>query len=514
MREISLSDAVSPLVMAVDIGSSSVRALLYDALGQQIQQSEHHLPHSLATTLDGGSIADPDHLVTLVYTCIDHTLASAGNRRADIAAVAMTTFWHSLMGLTRTMTPSTPVLMWADKRSGTDASALARTLDAQALHSATGCRLHSSYWPAKLQWLKRVDPDAFGRTATWVSFADYLSWSLHGELATSVSMGSGTGMLRTDGASWHADLLDLLDLPPSSLPALVDRDVPYPAPREKFRTRWPELVDVPWFPSIGDGATANVGSGCIGRDRIALTIGTSGAMRTILTDELDYQAVPQQTSPKLWHYRLDRRNRVIGGALSNGGNITRWLAELSRSNEFGRLTEHAKAIAPDGHGLTVLPFFAGERSPSWNDEHTGTITGLTLNTTNGDLFRAFLEATAYRFASIYEDLTDVVDETHEIHANGSAALGSPLWLQILADTLVHRVDALDAEAEASARGAAICALESIGALPALRSALPAVVTGYLPNHDYSATYAAGRSRLERLESAMDAFFDAERARHT
>lgn len=513
MREINVSEAQSPLVMALDIGSSSVRALLYDARGSQIRDTEHQLPHILATTHDGGSTADPDDLVTLAYTCIDHTLASASDRRTDIAAVAITAFWHSMMGLTSGMTPSTPVLMWADKRSGNDASTLATILDAKRVHTETGCRLHSSYWPAKLRWLHRTDPDAFAATRTWVSFSDYLSWTIHGHLATSISMASGTGLLRTDGTAWHQELLTRLGISPSTLPPLVDRDHPYPPPKPALQERWPELANVAWFPAIGDGATANVGSGCVGNDKIALTIGTSGAMRAILNDDAAAQGMGRAMSPKLWHYRLDRHHHVVGGALSNGGNVSTWIAELTGNTDFATLSKVAMDIPPDGHGLTVLPFLAGERSPSWNDEHTGAIIGLNLGTTPGQLFRSFLEAAAYRFASIYDDVLAFVDEEHEVHANGGAALNSPLWLQILADTLNHRLDALDAEAEASARGAAICALESIGAIPGLRPALPAVVTRYIPDQNHTRTYAAGRSRLERLESALDAFRIAERVHH-
>jgi gluconokinase len=504
MREIGLIEAMSPLVMAIDIGSSSVRALLYDGNGDQISSSEHQALHTLRTTTDGGATADADHLVSLVHDCIDHTLANAGARRRDIAAVAMSTFWHSLLGLSNDMTPTTPVLMWADKRSGEDAIALATMLGNRDVHTETGCRLHSSYWPAKLKWLKRTIPDAWEKTTRWVSLADYVSFTIHGELVTSISMASGTGLLQANGASWHQPMLEALGISVECLPRLTDRDVAFPTPKAELCARWPELADVPWFPAIGDGAAANVGAGCVGTDRIALTIGTSGAMRTISEDDHDYQDAVEPLSPKLWQYRLDRSHRVAGGSLSNGGNITAWLAHLATKTSFDDLTAEAALVPPDGHGLTVLPFLAGERSPSWNDHATGTISGLHLGTTRGDLFRAFLEATAYRFASIYDALRTLVRPDHEIHANGAAALGSPLWLQILADTLNHRVDAVDAEAEASARGAAICALESINAIATLLSTPHSVVHAFTPDAAKGEIYARGRARLERLETTLDA----------
>jgi gluconokinase len=218
--------------------------------------------------------------------------------------------------------------------------------------------------------------------------------------------------------------------------------------------------------------------------------------------------VSKPLSAKLWQYRLDRRHRVAGGALSNGGNVTNWFADLIREEDFDALMEAAASVTPDGHGLTVLPFFAGERSPSWNDHLTGAILGLRLGTEPGALYRAILEATAYRFASIYEDLQHLVNTEHEICANGAAALGSPLWMQILADSLDHPISSLSAEAEASARGAAICALQSIRAIDYLREPETSSVHRYEPDAHRHAIYAAGRERLERYEQTIATLTEA------
>lgn len=513
MRERNLIECPAPLVLAIDIGSSSVRALLYDRDAQPVANTEHQLRHTLTTTPDGGSTADPDALVALVLTCIDHVLINADHRQGDIHAVALSSFWHSLMGLAHDQTPTTPVYMWADKRSGQDAATLSRELDPERIHTETGCRLHSSYWPAKLRWLNRTTPDVYAGTATWASFTDYLSSIIHGELTTSISMASGTGLLDSSGAHWHPELLGAMDINPTQLPRLTDRDIAQRPPQAKFKKRWPALADIAWFPAIGDGAAANVGSGCVGDDSIALTIGTSGAMRAIVRDENDHQPTTQPLSPRLWQYRLDRSYRVTGGALSNGGNVTAWFADLIQIDDFEALTAEAANIPPDGHGLTVLPFLAGERSPSWNDHLTGAIAGLRLGTSAADIFRAFLESTAYRFGSIYEDLRELVGADHEIRANGAAALGSPLWMQILADTLNHPVASLDAEAEASARGAAICALESIRSIDDMAGPKTPIVDRFVPDADNFRLYTEARYRLERYVQVLSDLTDTRDAGH-
>ena len=502
MRTIDIAEARAPVVLAIDVGSSSVRALLYDRRGDQIIDSEEQLSYTQQITSDGGSESDPVGLFDLIVRSVDGALIKAGGHATPIAAVGLTSFWHGLMGLGQDATPCTPIYMWSDKRSGSDAIELSRELDSSEVHRRTGCRIHSSYWPATRRWLERTSPEQFIRVRRWVSFTDYVMNELSGRLATSISMASGTGLMNRQELDWDVSLLEALDMSVDALPPIVDRSEPYPPLLPDFASRWPALATVPWFPAIGDGAAANVGAGCVGPARMAMTIGTSAAMRIIVA-EPNNNAGGTELPERIWGYRLDRYREVIGGALSNGGNVTGWMADHLAGGDFDELTEAAGNIGPDAHGLTMLPFLAGERSPSWNDSATGVIAGLRLSTTGGDLFRATLEATAYRLAEIYDDLKLLAAEEHEIHANGAAVLGSPLWLQIIADTLGHQVDAVEAEAEASARGAALCALEASGFLGDLDDIPMTVSTSYESDHANYQRYRAARKRQATLEDAIN-----------
>lgn len=507
MPGISITNAATPIVMAIDTGSSSVRALAYDAGMRAVEETELQLTHELETTPDGGSMADPDHLVDLIVQCVDHVCDTFGERNIQIGAVGFSSFWHSLVGLGEDGRPVTPVLMWADKRSGACARRLQQALDQDEIHARTGCVLHSSYWPAKLAWLRATQRATFAKARHWVSFADYAYFKLHGELVTSYSMASGTGLLDIHRLRWDPGLLDHLGISHDALSPLVDRRDPIHSLRAEFARRWPALRKTPWLPAIGDGAAANVGAGCTTPAKVALTIGTSGAMRVMRSD-------PEITvPPNAWCYRLDAQRQLYGGALSNGGNIIAWLGDLLEIDDIDDLAASAARLMPDGHGLTVLPFLAGERSPSWNDELRGLIHGLTLDTDRPELFRAALEAISYRFGALYEALASVITPTHAIHANGGAILRSPLWLQIVADTLDHPLVALDAETEASARGAAICTLQAIGAIDRLDQPIESART-YQPNADAHQRYATGRARQSRLEALIDGFDDERAARIT
>ncbi|MDP9367063.1 MAG: gluconokinase [Chloroflexota bacterium] len=497
---VPLAAAEAPLVLALDLGTSSLRALLFDRWGRAVQGSEEQHAHRIRTTVDGGAETDPVPLFDLLVRCIDGALARAGDRVGEIAAVGTSCFWHSLVGVDANGDPVTPLLLWADTRSAPHAAALRATFAGDVIHERTGCPFHSSFWPAKLRWLSHTSPDAVARVARWQGFSEYIGARLAGESgdAISVSMASATGLLDVHRQAWDRTVLKAVGVAPEGVPPLTDRTEPWTSLRPAFSDRWPVLAGVPWYPAVGDGACANIGSGAVGPERIALTLGTSGAMRIVRAA----QDVP--VPPDIWAYRVDRDRFVLGGALSNGGNLLAWLGKLLGVGYGDETTKLAAALPPDAHGLTVLPFLAGERSPAWHDRSAGVVAGLTLATGPEALLRAGMEAVAYRFAAIYDRLCPLAEREHAIVANGGAILRSPLWLQIVADTLGHDLLTLDPEAEASARGAALLALEAVGALPDLAAAPDPAEGGavYRPDPDRHARYQKGRERQRKLEGLL------------
>ena len=105
---------------------------------------------------------------------IDDALEMAGSRAEQIGAVAIDTFWHSLMGVDATNRPLTELITWEDTRPHKAAVELRSRLDEEAIHARTGARFHASYWPAKLHWLATQQSDTFSRVAQWLSFGEYL----------------------------------------------------------------------------------------------------------------------------------------------------------------------------------------------------------------------------------------------------------------------------------------------------------------------------------------------------
>lgn len=150
--------------------------------------------------------------------------------------------------------------------------------------------------------------------------------------------------------------------------------------------------------------------------------------------------------------------------MDDGGNLLAWLRASLQLPDLEELESAIGAMRPDSHGLTVLPLWAGERSPYWSLDATGAIVGLHLGTSPVEIVRAVMEAIALRFALLQGMIHTAIPEVKEVVASGGALLHSPAWLQIMADVLGKTVHA-SPELEASSRGAALVALELLGMLP-------------------------------------------------
>lgn len=501
MPTVSIHAAHDPLVLALDMGTSSFRALLFDSRGYAVETSETQIAFDLTTTHDGGAEANAIMLLDLLAECIDGTLEKAASAANRIAAVGATSFWHGILGLDANGTPLTPHYFWADTRAGDAALALRGEIDREANRQRTGVVFHSSYWTAKLRWLATTQPTVVANVRRWTSFPDWVMQQLFGVDRTAVIMATGTGLLEIQTATWATDLVERLGIDPQTLPPLIDRHESASGLRAPWASRWPALKSIPWYPAGGDGASANVGTNAVSARRICLTLGTSGAIRMVIPHPV---GTPLTLPPDLWAYRLDTTWIALGGAISNGGKTVAVLQELIGGDPDSGLLTRATALAPDSHGLTMLPFFAGERSPIWNDDATAAIIGFTLHTTREDLLLAGMEAVAYRLGLLYRNLSSLADHGHEIATSGAAVLKSPAWQRMIASVFDHPILPLPPEEESSARGAALLALESLGVIASIETAPdPAAgVAPVLPDPATVSVYAAAMARQFALESML------------
>jgi gluconokinase len=450
-----LSRAAGPLVFTFDIGTSSIRTTLVDGSGRRLQETTAQQSYPLRTTPDGGAELSPPILKRAAGICIARTLALQHDRpalrRLPISAVAASCFWHSLIGVDDGNRPLTPVYTWADARCRAEAALLREQLDERAIHARTGCMLRTSYWPAKLAWLYRADRALFRRVRRWMSPAEWLYREFTGRAQCGLSMASGTGLLDAHTLAWDPSLLDRFHLTPAHLNDLTEDPIEPPRASRAFPQ---QLAAARWFPALGDGAASNLGSGATRRGLAAINVGTSAALRVM-------RSGPVRPFPfGLFCYRVDAARHLIGGAVSNAGNLRAWCLRELRLDEAR--VERALAARPlPAHGLAVLPFWSAERAPTWDEDRRGRIDGITFSTTALDILQALTEAGYYRIALIADLIAGQEAAPPRFIVSGGI-YHSPSSLRRLANILDRPIYP-NPEPEASIRGAAVYALEREGA---------------------------------------------------
>jgi gluconokinase len=482
------------LALGIDLGTGSARAFVFDGDGRRLGGVRR--PYAWRTAVDGTVETDAHEVVDLVFAAMDAAVDSLPPGGV-VGAVGFSALWHTLLAVDHAGRPLTPVYGWSDTRATAAAARLRGELDQERVHARTGVVLHPSYPPAKLRWLGETRPDLVQGAHRWLSLPEYLWLRLTGDHAVDLSIAAGSGLLHQAALDWDAELLHACGATPGQLGRIaVGHDAATVAGSQvPAARRWPPLRDALWRMPVGDGACANMGSGCHDRTRAALSVGTSAALRVVTSDGW---ATPPAG---LWCYRMDHERTVMGGAISNGGLVRGWLEATLRLPARGaELDALLAAREPGAHGITVLPFLAGERSPHWPLDATAAFAGIRMAHSALDLLQAGMEAVAYRLALLRQRLRQAVPDTTHIVASGGALRASPGWAQLLADALGDPL-LLTADPETSSRGAALLALEAAGLRRVADAPVP-TTTPVSPDPQRHRAHAQALDRHIRLEERL------------
>ena len=428
------------LILALDIGTSSVKSALYNLRGQRVGERVAQVSYAPITDHNGRFELSPAKVLKSARACIDATLSDVSGQ--VVAGVGISCFWHSMVGTNERGAALTPIYTWADTRAAGAAVELRAAWDDGAYHARTGCMLHASFWPARHLWLSRVEP-GYKHVQKWLSPGEWLTWQLTGDYRTAEGMVTGTGLFDPNSGSWDTATVAALPIREDTLPVVKAE----PIPSARAGRRWPALEGALWFPALGDGITSNFGSGATAAPYAAINYGTSAALRMVKRGRA-------QAPLGLFAYRIDGQQFLQGGAISNAGNLYAWARRtLSLPADDATLDRALAKLSTKPHGLTVLPFWHGERAPHWRDDLSGTVHGIRGSTTALEIACALREASFQRLALIADKLPGARRRT--------AIVGGGLTrsaLQTLANVTGLKV-CLAGEQHASLRGAALVALE-------------------------------------------------------
>jgi gluconokinase len=444
-------------MIGLDLGTTSCKAVVLDAAGRTVATARES--YDLRVPRPGWAEQD----VLVIRDAVTRSLRSvAASSPVAPRGISFSGAMHSCLPVDPDGAPLANAMTWADNRAAHLEPAVRDEVDVPALYARTGCPVRSTYHPIRLRWWAEEAPGVARRARWFVALKDWVLHDLTGIWATDLGLASTTGLLDITGLAWDPEALRVARVGPEVLPVLVSSTAVVGGLTAEAAAATGLRAGLPVVAGGSDGGMANLGTGISTPGQAVLTVGTSGAVRQL-------QHRPWLDSDeRTWCYVLDEGRWFIGGAINNGGLALAWTRttlypELTPADGFRRLAADAAAVPAGAEGVFLLPYFTGERSPSWTPNDPAMVYGLRLEHGRGHLARAAMEGVAHCLADVWGVLPQPA-ATGEVTRLTGGITRTPVWAQILADVIGVPLMALDLT-DASATGAALLGFRALDRLP-------------------------------------------------
>ncbi|MFG6119258.1 gluconokinase [Thalassobacillus sp. B23F22_16] len=454
------------VVIAIDIGTTSTKTLAYDTKGTIWAEVEQEYPlHSPVPTRKE---QNPEEIYQAVNSTLTEVAKQVSDKNARVAGIGFSSAMHSLLALDENGQPLTNVITWADQRATEEAESL-KANGGHDIYLRTGTPIHPMSPLTKLLWFRKNDPEIFDQAAKWISIKEYVLYRWFQRFVVDYSIASATGLFHLENLDWDEEVLKRTGINEQQLSHPVSTTYTLEGIDEDLAEKLYVDPSTPVVIGASDGVLANIGVGAIDPGVVACSIGTSGAIRTVV----DKPTVDPKG--RIFCYALTEDQWVIGGPINNGGIAFRWardelfadLKEATEGDVYQELTNRAEKIRPGADGLLFLPYLTGERAPFWDADTKGMFFGLTLNHGRDHMVRSVLEGVMFQMYSVVIALIESGVEPKQFRAGGGFAR-SELWRQMMAD--IFEADIVIPEShQSSCLGAAWLTMKSLGMIEDITS---------------------------------------------
>ena len=451
------------LYLGVDIGTTSTKSVLFAEAGKVL--SMHHVEYPLHSPAPSIAEQDPEEIFQAVLETMKVAIKKANVDIKNLKLVSFSSAMHSVLAMDKQGKPLTQCITWADSRSTAWAKKIKEEYNGLEIYRRTGTPIHPMSPLAKLAWLRDEHREIFYKADKFIGIKEYVFYRLFGEYVIDYSIASATGMFHLENLAWDKEALSIAGVTADKLPKPVPTTHYLTGLKEDYQTELGISADTPFIVGASDGVLSNLGVNAIDPGVVAVTIGTSGAIRTV-TDK-------PVTDPKgrIFCYCLTEDHWVVGGPVNNGGMTFRWVRDELASSEvetakrlgidpYEVLTKIAQRVTPGADGLLFHPYLAGERAPLWNANARGSFFGLGLHHKKEHMVRAVLEGVIFNLYTVMLALQEVIGAPKQIKATGGFAR-SELWRQMMADIFNQEV-VVPETFESSCLGAIVLGMYALG----------------------------------------------------
>lgn len=486
------------LVIGLDIGTTSAKAVAFDVGGRLITEAETMIEtyHPVL----GWAEQNPKEVEEAATTALGDAIKKLNAKEDHILAIGLSCAMHSLVCVDEHYEPLSPMLLWSDTRASGVAEQLNRGYG-KKIYKKTGTPIHPMTPLTKLIWMKENQYSAYIDAAYFMTMKEYLIAKWFDERVTDYAMASSTGLLNLNSLTWDSEALQLAGIHKEQLSVLT-------TPKKVFLNIDPQVADrvglpkrTPFVLGAADGQLANLGSGAISPGEVNISVGTSGAIRQFV------QGAPIHEKMDTFTYAFTEDMSIIGGPTNNGGIVLQWLKDmLEFEGSHDELTALAEHVDVGAEGLLFHPYINGERAPLWNGRARGNFYGLTIQHRKEHLVRAVLEGIALNIYQIGKSLENIAGKPKKITVNGGLSK-SDIWVQMLADLFGQNIYLSDTHHNVAwgAAWAALVGISRVHSFEEVKGSLPRekVVTWSPFNHE---KYMAVYQKYEKLANGLEEYF--------
>ena len=489
------------LVIGIDLGTTGCRAVAYSETARPV--ARHYLEYGLTHPAPGADEQEAEGWWSAARVCLKEVVAQLADAEA-VVALGVSAQGHSWVPTEANLRPLRPALTWLDTRAAPMAQELLKERGAHFWGHQAGKTPGAWHALPQILWLRQQEPQSVLAASHYLFAHDFLVARLTGELVTDFTTAAGSLLFNIREFEWdralgYAYQVDVRRFAPAQ-----------PAGAVAGHLRWEAARDlglpagIPVAVGAQDQKCAALAAG-IQPGVATVSLGTSTAITAITRHATFDEAAAIPCFPY-----LSRDTWVLEAPLTTTGGALRWLRDFIRGAgaqelSYEQLDDLAAAAPVGSNGVRFLPFLAGAGAPHWDAEARGCVTGLSLDTTPGDVARALLEGVALEIAENVAAMQRQGVPVERLRLFGGGAR-SDLWARIIASVTGLRVER-STDVEAAAAGAAILALTAAGLCETptegqVRFSAPADVVTPRPTPEYTELardYA--RVRDAHLESA-------------
>jgi len=446
-------------VIGIDVGTSSVKALLVDQQGNVCGESSAAYP--LIQEKSGYSEQNPEQWVTQTISALRDLLHTSGIAGGEVEGISFSGQMHGLVLLDEYDQVVRNAILWNDTRTTNQCEEIEQVLGGRLLQIARNPALEGFTLP-KILWVKEQEPEHFQRSSVFVLPKDYVRYRLTGQIAMDYSDAAGTLLLDITGKKWSTDILEAFDLPESLCPPLVESG-------ELVGTLLPEIAvqcgltsAVKVFAGGADNACGAIGAGILTQGETMCSIGTSGV---ILSCEEEYSV---DYAGKLHFFNHGKKDAyyAMGVTLAAGQSLTWFKHTFAPNQSFEELLQQLDQVPAGAGGLLFSPYLYGERTPHADALIRGSFIGMDGGHELAHFTRAVVEGITFSLRESVEILRAEGKTIQTIVSIGGGAKNET-WLQIQADVFQAEVIRLESE-QGPAMGAAMLAAVGCGWYPSLQ----------------------------------------------